>query len=423
MIIKLAFASLSALVAVSLGGALLEEKNWPQFRGEGANGQSSQTNLPLEWSEEKNILWRAEMPGPGASSPVTFGDKVFVSCYSGVDQSKGQNVGGLKRHLLCLNRQNGEVEWDKEQASTHDQEAYQSFTLLHGYASGTPAVDETGIYVFYGTTGAAAYDHDGTQRWLVNCGTGHHVFGTANSPLIFKNLVIINASVESGDLIALEKSSGKELWRVKGMVESWNTPTLVTTAKGDVELVVHVKGTVLGIDPATGKELWNCEGINDYICPSIIAEKDVLYAIGGRQNMALAIRSGGRGEVSNSHVLWRIRKGSNVVSPVYHNGHLYWAKEAPGIAYCIKAEDGTVVYEERLRDVEGRIYASPVVADGKIYYVTRESGTVVLPADPEFKILAQNKIENDTSIFNGSPAVSNGQLLLRSDSFLYCIGK
>ena len=240
--------------------------------------------------------------------------------------------------------------------------------------------------------------------------------------MIYQDLVIINASVESGDLIALDKATGKEKWRARGMVESWNTPTLVTTSDGKVELVVHVKGRILAFDPATGSELWNCEGIGDYICPSILAEKDVLYAIGGRQNMAVAVRAGGRGDVSNSNVLWRIRKGSNVVSPVFHDGYLFWAKEERGVLYCVNAEDGSVVYEERVPGLRGRVYASPIAVDGKIIYVSREDGAFVVPAKPEFKLLAHNKIEDDRGIFNGSPVVSEGQLLLRSDECLYCIG-
>jgi outer membrane protein assembly factor BamB len=422
--VRVSILSLS-IVCFSVASLLAwtEEKDWPQFRGNGANGQSNATNIPLEWSDEKNIVWKTEMPGRGASSPVTFGNRIYVTCYSGVDQNRGRNVSDLKRHLVCLDRESGDLIWSRDQESTHDQEAYQSFTLLHGYASGTPAIDDSGIYVFYGTTGAAAYDFDGNQRWLVNCGTKHHAFGTSNSPVIYQDLVIINAGVESGDLIALDKASGREIWRAGGMIDSWNTPTLVTTTDGKTELVVHIKGKILAFDPATGAELWNCEGIGDYICPSILAEGDVVFAIGGRQNMALAVRAGGRGDVSDSHVLWRIRKGSNVVSPVYHDGYLYWAKEERGLFYCVNAEDGTVVYEERVPGLRGRLYASPIAVDGKIIYVSREDGTFIVPAKPEYELLAHNQIKDDTSIFNGSPVVSNGQLLLRSDKYVYCIGQ
>jgi len=293
---------------------------------------------------------------------------------------------------------------------------------LHGYASGTPAVDDSGIYVFYGTTGAAAYNHDGTQRWLVNCGTKHHVFGTANSPVIYNDLVIVNASVESGDLIALDKKSGAEVWRTGGMQESWNTPVLVTTAQGNVELAVNTKGKVYGIDPDSGEIVWSCEGINDYICPSIIAEGDVLYAIGGRQNTALAIRSGGKGDVTDSHLLWRIREGSNVCSPVYVDGKLYWTSEQKGIAHCVDAQTGKSIYKQRMNPSPNLLYASPLAADGKIYYISREMGTYVISSGDQYELLAHNTIADDDSIFNGSPVASEGCLLIRSNKFLYCVG-
>ncbi len=404
---------------------MVRAEDWPQFRGPDATARSGDTGLPTTWDAQKNIVWRAALPGPGASSPVTFGERIFVTCYSGYGMSEKEpgDMANLHRHLLCLNRADGSVVWNVSQAATNPQQPYQGFIALHGYASGTPAVDETGIYVYYGATGAAAYNHDGTQRWLTNCGKGIHVFGTANSPVLFDDLVIVNASVECGDLIALTKDTGKEVWRLAGMDMSWNTPALVKTAEGKWELAVNTKGAVIGVDPASGEKLWTCTAINDYICPSVLAEGDMLYVIGGRKNTALAIRSGGRGDVTETHKVWEIGEGSNVSSPVYYEGHLYWANESGRAVYCVNAKTGDIVYEERLDPSPGRIYASPVVADGKLYYVSRDKGAYVLPAKPEFEQLAHNVIADDDSIFNGSPVISNGQILLRSDKFLYCIGE
>lgn len=397
--------------------------DWPQFRGPHAQARSTDTGLPTKWDADTNIVWKAAMPGPGASTPVTFGDKIYVTCYTGYglnDRDAG-DMDGLQRNLLCLNRADGTLVWDAPQSATHRQQPYQGFILLHGYASGTPAVDESGIYVYYGATGAAAYGHDGKQLWLTNCGTKTHSFGTANSPVLFENLVIVNASVECGDLIALDKKTGEEVWRLPGMVQSWNTPALVETADGKWEMAVSIQGRVIGLDPRTGQQLWSCEAIDDYICPSVLVERDILFAVGGRKNTMLAIRSGGQGDVTQTHKLWQISKGANVPSPVYFEGHLYWANDSRGTANCVDAETGELVYEERMAPTAGRIYASPVVADGKIYYVSREKGAYVLAAKPEFEQLAHNVIADDDSTFNASPVVSNGQLLLRSDKFLYCI--
>ena len=226
--------------------------DWPQFRGPGGRGQSGETGLPTQWDAGSNIVWKADLPGPGASSPVTFGGKIFLTCYAGygVEEGNSGDASQLKRHLLCLNPQDGKLLWSAIQASTQEEGAYQGFTALHGYASSTPAVDADAVYVFFGATGAAAYSHDGRQLWLTSCGTKTHEWGSANSPVLYENLVIINASVESGTLIALDKKTGQEVWRQKGMVESWSTPALVKTGAG-WELVVQVKGKILGFDPAT----------------------------------------------------------------------------------------------------------------------------------------------------------------------------
>jgi outer membrane protein assembly factor BamB len=205
------------------------------------------------------------------------------------------------------------------------------------------------------------------------------------------------------------------------MSASWNTPLLLDAA-GRPELVVNVHSRLLAFDPQTGKQLWTCAAFEDYVCPSVIAHDGVVYLIGARANSAMAVKAGGSGDVTRTHVLWELNRGSNVSSPVYHDGHLYWASESRGIFYCVNAREGKAVYEERLTPGPDRIYASPVVADGKIYLVSRTRGTYVIDAKPEFKILAHNTL-GDTSVFNASPAVVDGRLLLRSDRALYCIGK
>ncbi len=179
---------------------------------------------------------------------------------------------------------------------------------------------------------------------------------------------------------------------------------------------------MLGFDPAKGTLLWQCEGIQDYVCPSVIAHDDVVYVIGARQNTALAIRAGGKGDVTKTNTLWEIRKGSNVCSPVYYNGHLYWGNDKQGVIYCVRADNGKLVFEERLPESDAQFYASPVVADGKIYFVSRENGTYVLDAQPKYRLLAHNTLD-DKTFFNGSPAISEGRILLRSDRYLYSLGK
>ena len=168
--------------------------------------------------------------------------------------------------------------------------------------------------------------------------------------------MIINASVESGSLVALDAQTGDQTWRVEGMSLSWNTPSLVEVPGGGTELVVSVQNWLLGFEPSTGTELWRCQGVPTYACPSVVANEGVVYVTGGRGTQyTFAVRAGGRGDVSTTHELWRVAKGSNVSSPIYHQGYLYLASDSRGIAYCFDAEDGRIMYQQRMRPTPGRI--------------------------------------------------------------------
>jgi outer membrane protein assembly factor BamB len=241
--------------------------------------------------------------------------------------------------------------------------------------------------------------------------------------VLYNNLVLINASVESGTLLALDRNSGEVRWRAGGMRSSWNTPVVITAPSGRKELIVAVQGKVLAFDPDRGTQLWSCDtDIGWYMVPTIVAAEGVVYCLGGRSGVgALAVRSGGQGDVTDSHRLWTITKGSNVTSPIFRDGHLYWMHEQRGVAFCADAKTGNVIYEQRLERA-GQVYASALLAGGRLYYLTREGKTFVLAANPQFQQLAVNELR-DGGLFNGSPAVDGNRLLIRSDKFLYCIGK
>ncbi len=321
----------------------------------------------------------------------------------------------LRLHVLSVDARSGKIMWQRtikpalpESRRVRD----------HGYAAPTPVTDGKHLYVFFGKSGVFKLDFSGKILWNTSVGTKTHPWGCGTSPILYKNLVIVNASVESGSLVALEKESGREVWRAGGMVASWNTPHLVKLPGGGVELTVSVKGKVLGFDPATGKALWSCAGIPDYVCPSIVSRDGVVYAMGGRSSRTVAVRAGGRGDVTATHKLWEAEVGANVSSPVIHGAHLYWVSDRNRRAYCLRLKDGKVVYEERF---PSQPYASTVYVAGKLYVVTRRGGTYVLAAKPTYKVLAHNRFE-DRSIFDGSPAVTEGRLFLRSQRFLYCVG-
>ncbi len=401
-------AWLLPFVGVAIGG------DWPQFRGPGGQGASAVQGVPTRWSADENIVWKAELPGSGTSSPIIVGDRVFVACYTG----DGSDAGELKRQLVCVDRRTGRVAWNRTVGSELPEQ--EKIREEHGYASSTPACDGERVVAFFGKSGVFAFDLDGRQLWHAHVGSRLHGWGSAASPVIVGDLVIVNASVESDSLVALDRRTGKEVWRAKGIRESWNTPIVVSVA-GSLELVVAIQGKVLGFDPATGEQLWSCAtDISWYMVPSLVAANDVIYCIGGRTGGALAVRAGGRGDVTASHRLWTNNKGSNVSSPIVHNGHLYWAHENLGIVYCADAKSGEVIYEQRLERA-GQIYACPVLAGGNLYYISRAGRTFVIAAQPEFQQVAANDL-GDRSRFNASPAIAGGQLFVRSDKYLYCVG-
>jgi outer membrane protein assembly factor BamB len=409
---------------IPLGLCPLLGADWNQFRGPHGLGESPEKSLPVEWSSQKHIVWRTKLPGPGTSSPITTGDRIFLTCYTGYaqDVARPGKMEDLKRHLVCLNRDRGTIRWIKEFTPELPEHKYQGEGSYHGYSSSTPTTDGERLYVFFGKSGVYRFDLDGNQLWHVSVGKGTSGWGSAASPLRYKNLLLVNASVESGALVALNKMTGKEVWRAAGINSAWNTPVLVMLPSGATELVISVQDRILGLNPDTGKELWHCEGVHRYVCPSVVAHEGVVYAIGGGHT-SLAVRAGGRGDVTKTHVVWRKNQGSNVPLPIYYQGHLYWASDNGGVIYCQEGTTGKIVYQKRLSPDAGIIWASPLLADGRMYFVSQHQGTYVVAASPQYKQLAHNVIKDDTSRTNASPAVSKGQLLLRSDRYLYCIGK
>ncbi len=421
-VLSTVMVALSAALAVSQN---VGPKDWVQFRGPDALGRSDAKGFPLTWSDDQNVVWKAELPGPGASSPIILGNKVFLTCFTGYGTSSREpgEMTNLQRHLLCLNLADGKVLWNTPvPAEMPEQDRIRE---SHGYASSTPVADAERVYAFFGKTGVFAFDHSGRQVWKTKVGDKLNGWGSAASPVLYKNFVIVNASVESDSLVALDRKTGKEVWRANGVGDSWHAPALVAAPGGKTEIVMAKTGVVVAYDPENGAPLWNAKtGINWYMCPTPVAENGVVYVVGGRNpNGALAIRTGGRGDVTASHVVWKLGKGTNVPSPILHEGHLYFAHEGLGILYCVNAKTGEVVYEERLQPNPGAFYGSPVLADGRIYYPTRGGRTVVVAAAPKLERLAENTLENNRGMFNATPAFAGNRLLLRSDKALYCLGQ
>jgi outer membrane protein assembly factor BamB len=418
--------TLSSFLVVAFLAVSSLAADWPSFRGPHSSAVSEEKGIATTWSDTENLVWKTNLPGPGSSSPILWGDKVFLTCYTGygIPGDKAGDSKNLKRHLLCLDRKKGTILWDKEIEAKLPESKYGGYGALHGYATSTPVTDGQRIYVFFGKSGVFAFDFQGKELWQASVGTRTDNWGSATSPVLYKDLVIVNASVESGSLVALKKKDGMEEWKATGVGRTWNSPVLVDVNGGKQELVLRGTKSLLGFDPASGKKLWHCDGFNDgYVCPTVVARDGVVYSLGGRfDGTNVAVKAGGEGDVTSTHLLWSKKLGQgSISSPALYRDHLYWVADN-GTAVCLNARDGEKVYSERLKN-SGTLYASITIADGKIYAVSRTKGTFVLGAAPKFEQLAHNTFASDKSIFNGSPAVSDGQLFLRSDKCLYCIGK
>jgi len=422
---KLIRTVLAAFLTLTLSVTPSEvSAEWRQFRGPGSAGKSEDAGLPLKWSPTKNVAWRVELGGYGSSSPIIVGDRVFVTSYGGygLDAERPGKQADLALRLHAYELATGKEVWTRKVAPVLPEHGYDDFLPEHGYASGTPVSDGEAVFCYFGKSGLHAFSVEGKFLWSAITGSGTHRFGSGTSPLLFNDLVIVNAFVESGSIHAYNKRSGDNVWSTGGLSDAWCTPVLVDVPGGKPEVVISNEGPLLGLDPESGKKLWSCEGIDDYVCPSVVSHNGVVYALGGRRSVkAVAVRAGGRGEITKTHRLWKSKEGSKVPSPVYHEGHLYFVQHT-GIAYCVEAATGKVIYKKRLEGLgsDNKTYASVHLAGKRLYAVTCYGGTFVLEAAPKFRQLAHNRLADNTA-FNASPAISGKRLLLRSDRALYCL--
>ncbi len=459
------FASPAALLFFVLLNAG-NSADWPSFRGL-QFGESPEKDLPSKLSE-KNILWKAKLPGPGASSPVVSSGKVFVTCYTGygmkMNSGFGKNgpppppplddkgfppfgkefvldapdVGGdqkdLRLQVLCLDAKTGRILWREEIAPKLPEAKFARMIRDHGYASSTPATDGEQLYVFFGKTGVICFDIEGKKVWQESVGTETDEWGSASSPILFKDLVIVNAAIESRSLVALEKKTGKQVWRVQGTGRTWSSPILVKGKQGKDELVVSLPGKLAGYDPASGQDLWHCQGIDNtgsqgklpkaiepYTVSTPVARDGIIYLVGGGgplNAIAMAVEVGSPGDVNKPRVLWRKNVRELLGSPVVVGNSLCWVS---GVLTALDVNDGRTLTKERLCS-NSMDYTSPVVAGGTIYALTRFDGLFVVSSRDKFQTLARLEFPERDGVFNGSPAASNGRLYVRSNAYLYCIG-
>ena len=426
--------------------------DWLRFRGpNGAGIAEESASTPVRWSDTENLKWKIKLPGPGSSSPIVVGDRVFVTSWSGYGVSRDEpgEQTALRRHLSCFDRDSGKELWTKTVEPYLPEDTYGGMFAEHGYASHTPVSDGERVFVFYGKSGALAYDLEGNKLWQRSVGTesGARGWGSSSSPILYKNLLIVTATAESEAIVALDKATGEEVWRqeAEGFNSVWGTPILVEVDDQRTDLVIAVPGEIWGINPSTSKLRWYCEalGTNSF-CSSVVTKDGVIYAVetGPSGGGGIAVRAGGSGDVTESHVVWQGRQSGRICSPLILDGKLY--SFSRGVMNCFDATTGDEVYQERLqasatradtaeestpsagrqgrrRRGGGQDYASPVIADGKIYFTSRGGDTYVVKAGDEFQQLAVNRVTSEREDFSATPAISRGELFIRSNKHLYCV--
>ena len=416
MLKRLALTTVLLCAAVAMPTA----ENWPQWRGPALNGISTEKNLPVRWSTTENIAWKLPLPAWSGSTPIIWGDRIFLNVAEGGDL-----------YLWCVDRTRGTALWKQRLGGGNVRMQKQNMS------SPSPVTDGRNVWAMTGTGILKAFDFAGKELWMRDIQREYGRFGLqwgyGSSPLLHEDALYVQVlhGMRTNDpsyLLRIDKATGKTIWRVERPTQArfespdaYTTPALLRYGT-TTEIVITGGDVVTGHDPATGKELWRANGLNPSndgsyrLVASPVVFGDVIVAP-SRERPILALRAGGRGDVTRSHVLWSSGNGSDVPTPVTDGTYLYVVNDR-GIMWCIDMKTGKDVYgRQRVRS--GSYSGSPVLADGKIYVTNEDGVTVVVKAGPAFQVLAENDLDDYTL---SSPAISEGQIFIRTSKFLYAIG-
>ncbi len=400
----------SELAIREILAALGADKEWPQFRGPSGRSLVYDARIPMRWSATENVAWRTELPGRGNSSAVVWGDRVFTT-------SEGEKGGkGPERLLLCYGRKDGKLLW--KHACEPAKEA-ETLWWKNTYASSTPVTDGERVIAFFGNGGLLACDMDGKRLWHRDLGLFPTTHGPGASPVLYKDLVILIQDQNKGASLcaAFDKRTGEERWRRprKGAM-CWSSPVLLRVGDRD-ELIFNGSLEVTSYDPATGEVLWTAAGPSKEAVPMIAAGGGLLYSASGRNGPVFAIRPGGTGNVTETHVAWRNEIGGpHVPTPQYHDGRLYVVSDT-GVLTCLEAATGAVLYQQRLR---GWFSMSPLLVGDVLLLVNEDGRTYLVKTGPELEILAENDLGEKIL---ATPAVLGGRIYFRTEKQLVCVGE
>lgn len=427
----LSLLRVSSLLALSAGVLLppweVQANSWPSWRGDLAgSGRASDAELPVEWGAEKNVKWRVELPDRGNSTPVVWGEKIFVTQAVEEEHFRG---------LYCYDRNSGELLWKKGLVYDKEERTHRS----NPYASASPATNGEVVVASFGSAGMVAWDLDGEEKWRRDFGPIDHVWGNSSSPVIEGDRVFhYHGPGKGGFLVALDLETGEDVWKFEepewevgertdgfrgrddeGVIGSFSTPILVE-AGGRRELVMSFPMEMKAFDPASGEVLWTAEGLNPLVYTSPVASGEDVIVLGGYQGNSISVRAGGDGDVTGSRRHWhKVRHNGGIGSGVTRDGHYYYHNSG-GIVTCLDVVSGEEKWEARLPGA-GKSWGSFVLAGDRIYTLSQAGDTVVFRADPEkFEVLAQADVGEET---NSSLVVSNGEIFIRTWESLWCIAE
>ncbi len=397
--------------------AMIEEQGearrwWPRWRGPSGQGLVDGGGYPYRWSDQENLLWKVPLPGAGNSSPIVWRDRILLTT---------AYEGGARRSILCLRRADGKPLWETFVPAAAPERANRK----NGHASSTPSTDGERVYAYLGSHGVLCLDMDGRQVWHQSFGGIDAYHGTACSPLLYKDRVILyqdqQGTPSRSFITALDKRTGKLLWTTPREARvGWGSPIAIRAGDRD-EIVASGMLRVHAYDPASGAPLWSVDGNLFEVIPTPAAGLGLLFCSSGRAGPTLAIRPGGSGDVSRTHIAWQSSKGSPFVpSPLLYGDYLYMVNDMMSIATCYEARTGRLMWQERLTEPRRESFsASPVGVDGKVFFTNDDGDTFVLAAGPVFRLLHVNRFAERTL---ASPALVEGRWYFRTDRHLWAIG-
>lgn len=384
------------------------ETDWPRWRGPQQNGHTADTSLSTKWTE-KDIAWKLSLPGIGQSSPIVWGDRIFLT--SALEKGK-------TRLVFCVNRKTAQIDWQH----TAWQGEPEPIHAMNSWASSTCVTDGEVVIAFFGKGGLHGYTVDGKHLWSKDLGAFAGPWGTSACPVLFGDMVIQNCDADvNAYLVALDKRTGNQIWRTKRREHrGWSTPVFIDV-DGRQEMALNGHEGVQGYDPKSGAELWFCKGFAGRGEPTVTPAGKLLCVVNGQPGDFYAVKPGGSGDVTETHMAWHTprKSGRDTPSPIVVGKYII-VSSLDGIASCYDAETGEVYWKER---IAGKFSASPIAAKGLVYFLNENGKTFVIEPGESLKIVAENDIPaGKDEIFRASLAPSAGQLFVRSTTTLYCLG-